>query len=50
MAVLGVEASQFAETGKGTVEKKALAGWFRQRTAAQRQWVCERSCMGKSQR
>ena len=32
---------------KGTVEKKVLAGWSRQQTAAQRQWVCERSCMGE---
>ena len=47
MAVLGVHASQLAETGKGTVEKTVLAGWLRQRTAAQRQWVRERLCMGE---
>ena len=33
-AVLGVQASQLAETGKGTMEKTAWAGWLRQRTAA----------------
>ena len=47
MAVLGVQASQLAETGKGTVEKKALAGRLHQRTAARWQWVCERLCMGE---
>ena len=47
MAALGVSASQLAETGKGTLaEKKALAGWLRQRTTAWRQWVCERVVHG----
>ena len=47
MGVLGGHAGQVAKTGKGTAEKKALAGWLRQRTTAGRQWVCERLCMGE---
>ena len=38
---------RFVRTGKGTVVKKALARWLRQRTAAQPQWVCERLCIGE---
>ena len=34
LAVLGLQASQLAETAKGTVARKALAGGLRQVTAA----------------